>query len=93
MTDIVAEPKEKDAVCQKAGKEFVDVVQEAISKDMAGTVGEAIQMAPALTTMISRAKAEGWGRAMWYQFALGIMRDVGAEDFSLDTPYEPGSQG
>lgn len=92
MTDIIEEPKEKDAVCQRAGKEFVDVVQEALSKDATGAVGEAIQAAPAVSTMIARAKAEGWGKTMWYQFALGIMRDIGAEDFSLDVAYEPGSQ-
>jgi hypothetical protein len=93
MVDIIGEPKEKDRVCQRAGKELVDVVQEIISKDMTGTIGEAIQAAPALSDMISRAKNEAWGRAMWYQFALGILRDIGTEDFSLDTPYQPGSQG
>jgi len=93
MVDIVAEPKEKDRICQKAGKELIDVVQELVSKDMPGSIGEAIQAAPSITDMISKMKTEGWNtKAVWFQFALGILRDLGYEDISLDTPFEPGSQ-
>jgi len=95
MPDIIAELGEKDYVCQKAGKEFADVGQEAVDKEgrVTDTIKEGIEAAPALTTMLERAKAEGWdARKMWAQFALGILRDVGYEDLSLDREYAPGSQ-
>jgi len=95
MPDIITELGEKDYICQKAGKEFADVGQEALDKDgrVTDTLVEGLQASGAVQEMLKRAKEEGWdARKMWAQFALGILRDVGYEDLSLDREYAPGSQ-
>ena len=95
MPDIIDGLGEKDLVCQTAGKEFADVGQEALDKEgrVQDTLVEGLEASGAVQTMLSRAKTESWDpRKMWTQFALGILRDVGAEDMSLDVEYEPGSQ-
>lgn len=95
MADIIPDLGEKDQICQKAGKEFADVGQEALDKEgrVMDTLMEGMQASSAVSEMMNRAKAETWdARKMWIQFALGILRDVGYEDMSLDQVYEPGSQ-
>lgn len=95
MADIIPAMGEKDLVCQLAGKELADVGQEALDKEgrITDTMMAGLQAAPAFNAMLTRAKAESWDpRKMWTQFALGILRDVGHEDMSLDRIYEPGSQ-
>ena len=95
MADIIPELGEKDFVCQKAGKELVDVGQEALDKEdrIMDSLMEGLQASTAMQDMLSRAKAEAWdARKMWAQFALGMLRDVGYEDLSLDRVYEAGSQ-
>lgn len=95
MADIIPELGEKDLICQTAGKEFADVGQEALDKEgrVQDTLVEGLQASGAIQKMLERGKAEGWdARKMWAQFALGILRDVGYEDLSLDREYTPGSQ-
>lgn len=95
MADMIPDLGEKDLLCQKAGKEFADVGQEALDKEgrIQDTLIEGLQASGDVQNMLSRAKAEAWDpRKMWVQFALGILRDVGYEDMSLDRVYEPGSQ-
>jgi hypothetical protein len=95
MAEFMPPIGEKDAVCQSAGKQFIDVGQEALDKEdrIMDTLKEGLEASPAIQNMLTLAKAEGWDvRKMWYQFALGIQRDLGYEDMSLDRVYEPGSQ-
>lgn len=93
--DMIPDLGPKDLICQTAGKEFADVGQEALDKEgrIMDTLTEGMQASSAVSEMMSRAKTEAWdARKMWIQFALGILRDVGYEDMSLDQVYEPGSQ-
>jgi hypothetical protein len=95
MADIIPTLGEKDGICQAAGKEMADVGQEALDSEnrVMDSLMEGLQASSAMKTMMERAKAEAWDpRKMWTQFALGILRDVGYEDMSLDRTYEPGSQ-
>lgn len=95
MADMIPDLGEKDLACQKAGKEFADVGQEALDKEgrIQDTLIEGLQASSAVQDMLGRAKAEGWDpRKMWAQFAIGMLRDVGYEDLSLDRVHEPGSQ-
>ncbi len=84
-----------DEIMQKAGKELADVVQEGLDSEnrFADTIKEGIESGNALKTAFDTMKANSLDRRKCIiQILRGAMNDVVGEDFSLDKPYEPGSQ-
>ena len=84
-----------DDLAMAAGKELADVGQEALDADdrFSDVLKEGFEAGGALKNLAAVVKANGLDRKKAIaQVLRGALNDVLAEDFSLDTPYAPGSQ-
>jgi hypothetical protein len=84
-----------DNQAMAAGKELSDVLQEAFDKDdrFADVFKEMFEAGGALKGLADTVKTAGLDKKKAILQALrGAINDLLAEDYSLDTPAEPGSQ-
>jgi len=83
-----------DTIARKAGKELVDVLQEAIDSEnrIADTLTESFGATSAMQELKNTIKVNGLdARRAIIQALVGGINDAADEDFSLDKPYTPGS--
>lgn len=85
-----------DDAAMKAGKELSDVIQEAVDSDnrFNDVFIELIEAGGEIKNFVGVMKENNLDKKKAImQMFRGAMNDMVGEDFSLDVPSEPGSQG